>query len=265
MTDEPIDPELDRLFDLLAEEERGEPDPVEHPGAATLSAYHAHTLSADQVPGVQEHLVLCRQCRAQLLEYAEFMGASAEESEENVSSFERAAEWRLLKERMGEEPLPAPRRGDYDRQTRKRRLSTPSHIAYSLVAVLTLALVGVSLYAGSIARELRRPVAVDDSEPLAARGSKRSSSIPSRAVRLPVSLTIEVSSPKIFPKYRADFRDERGALLWSVKTKKIQEDGTIKLYLPSRCLAPGSYQVILWGLQGSSQEDLGVYDVRIVT
>ena len=74
MTDEPIDPELDRLLGLLAEEERGAPDPAEHPGAATLSSYHARTLPPAEVSRVQEHLVACRQCREQLLEYAQFMG-----------------------------------------------------------------------------------------------------------------------------------------------------------------------------------------------
>jgi hypothetical protein len=85
VTDEPIDPELDRLFDLLAEEERGEPDPVEHPSATTLSAYHVRTLPDDQVPGVQEHLVACRLCRDQLLEHIQFMGSPTESLADNVS------------------------------------------------------------------------------------------------------------------------------------------------------------------------------------
>jgi hypothetical protein len=136
--------------------------------------------------------------------------------------------------------------------------------AYSLAAVLAIALAGVSLVAGSLLKDLKRPVAVQESEPLMARGSQRSSSPRPQSVWLPASLPIEVSSPQSFPEYQADFKDEHGGLVWSVKARMIQEEGNIRLFLPKHCLEPGYYQVIVWGLRGDAREQLGVYDVHIV-
>src|SRR3954452_15922531 len=135
VTDEPIDPELDRLLGLLAEEERGAPDPAEHPGAATLSSYHSRTLPADEVSRVQDHIVACRQCREQLLEYAQFMAPASEEPAGDVSSFERTAEWRRLKERMGAEaaaPEPLPVKAADDRRRILRSLRAFQVLAAAL-------------------------------------------------------------------------------------------------------------------------------------
>src|SRR3954453_356837 len=128
VSDEPIDPELDRLLGLLAEEERGAPDPAEHPGAAALSSHPARTLPPPpaEVSRVQGILVACRQCREQLLEYAQFMAPASEEPAGDVSSFERTAEWRRLKERMGDkatapEPLPVKAADDRRRILRSLR------------------------------------------------------------------------------------------------------------------------------------------------
>jgi hypothetical protein len=257
VTDEPIDPELDRLFDLLAEEERGEPDPVEHPGAATLSAYYAHTLPADQVPRVQEHLVACGQCRAQLLEHSQFMGSPTEEPEDNVSSFEGVAEWRRLKERMDREP----RELYQGRNTHKDRPLRSWGTGNSVAAVLAVAFVGVSLYAGSLLRELKQPVTNMGSETLLA--SQRSLSTGSKVVRLPNFLVIEVQATRPFPKYQIDFEDSRGTLVETFNDN-IEEDGTIKTFLPRRFLKPGNYRVIVSGVKGDSREQLGTYNVHIV-
>jgi hypothetical protein len=266
MMDEPIDPELDRLFDLLAEEARGEPDPHEHLGAAILSAYHDRMLPTEQVSRVQEHLVACGQCRSQLLDHVRFMDAASEEMTDGVSSFEEAAAWRQLEERMKEPPLSPVLPKDYGQRSRIGRLWSSPHAARSLAAVLAVALVGVSFYADSLRRELRRPVAEEESKALVARSSQRSGLPRPEILRLPTTLALEVSWPTAFPEYQVDFQGEGGKVVKSLKVfRSSEEDQTIRIFLPREALKGGPYQVTLWGLKGTAREELGIYDLRIMT
>ncbi|HEY2295331.1 MAG TPA: zf-HC2 domain-containing protein [Thermoanaerobaculia bacterium] len=245
MTDEPIDPELDRLLGLLAEEERGEPDPVEHPGAATLSSYHARTLPPGEVSRVQEHLVACRQCRDQLLEYARFMGPASEETAGDVASFERAAEWRRLKERMREAeaaaPEPLPVKAADDRRRILRSLRTFQALAAALGAL------AIGLFLRDAYVQGRARVLPEQSIYFGATRSVQESK-PTR-VRPPVALRITPDAD--YPRYRVEIETASGQ---PKQTLEVAPDGLIEI--PDGW-SPGTYKIRVLGLKDGRAEPVG--------
>jgi hypothetical protein len=216
-----------------------------------LTAYQANELSPEEDERLQEHLAACRHCTEMLLELEEFLRPSEAEVKSGAD-LEPAEDQR----RLGREPAEL---------SKKDRHRTSLRIAYSLTAALAVALVGVSIYAGSLRSELRRPVPEMESGALLARGSQRSASGRAETLRVPTTLTLEVSSLKTFPEYQVDFEGQDGKVIRSVHGAQLQEDRFIRIWLPKHALESGEYQVILWGLQGGLRENLGTYDLRIMT
>jgi hypothetical protein len=235
VTDEPINPELDRLFALLAEEENGKADPVEHPSAATLSAYHARTLPSDEVAQVQEHLTACGQCREQLLEYAQFMASPAEEPADNVSSLKKAAEWRRLRSSL---------------YSSKRRLT------YAMAAVLFMAVVGLSIYTLSSGPERSKTL-----EPL---DSDRGRPGAAEAVQLPVTLLLKSPAKSPYPEYRADLWSGSGRHIRGISRLKQSPSFDVKIHLKEDDLAPGDYRIELQGIRKGTRFPVGKYVFRVV-
>jgi hypothetical protein len=243
--DEPIDPELDRLLGLLAEEERGAPDPAEHPGAAALSSYHARTLPPAEVSRVQEHLVACRQCREQLLEYAQFMAPASEEPAGDVSSFERTAEWRRLKERMGEkatapEPLPVKAADD------RRRILRSLRAFQALAAALGALAIGLFLrdaYVQGRARVLpEQAISFDVTRSV-------QESKPTR-VRPPAVLRI--TSDADYPRYRVEIETASGQPKQTLEVAPDRDGGLIEI--PDGW-SPGTYKIRILGLKDDGRAE----------
>jgi hypothetical protein len=245
VTDEPIDPELDELFDLLAEEERGEPSPGEHPDGATLSAYHARTLPDGEVSRVQDHLVVCPQCRDQLLEHARFMESPEEDPAAGVSSFEKAAEWRRLKERMeGREsgaPAPLPVKAVDDRRRILRSLRVFQALAAAFAA-LACGLFLRDVYVQKPARVL--------SEQALSFGATRSISEP-KALQVRPPVALRISPDANYPKYRIEIETASGQLK---QTLEVVPDGLIEI--PDGW-TPGTYKIRVLGLRDGRAEPVG--------
>src|SRR5206468_10681426 len=101
-----------------------------------------------------------------------------------VADFEAAADWRKLRSRL---------RGS------KRRLT------YAMVAVLFLAVVGLSIYTLS-----RSPEKLHTLEPL---NSYRGRPEPMEVVDLPVTLLLKSPAESPYLEYRADLLDGHGGLV----------------------------------------------------
>ncbi len=246
MTDEPIDPELDGLFDLLAEEERGRPDPVEHPSAATLSAYHALALPAGEVSRVQDHLVACRQCREQLLEHARFLEPPEEEPAGGTASFERAAEWRRLKERMGEEAgAPAPPAPVPDD---RRRLLRSLRVFQALAAALGALAIGLFLRDAYIPG----PARVLPELPLSFDTTRSVSKPKPPQVRPPAALRISPYTE--YPRYRVEIETASGQLKQTLEITPDRDGGLIEI---PESWSPGTYKIRVLGLKEGRTEPIG--------
>jgi len=243
VTDEPIDPELDGLFDLLAAEERGRQEPVEHPSAATLSAYHDRALPAAEVPRVQDHLLACRQCREQLLEHARFLEPPAEDPADGTASFERAAEWRRLKERMGEEaeaPAPPPTAPD-DR----RRLLRSLRAFQALAAALGALAIGLFLYNAHVQDRAR----VLSEESLSFGTTRSAPELKKTQVRLPAVVRI---IPEVdYPKYRVEIEPASDKRVQTLELSPSPDGWLIELS------APGTYKIRVLGLNEGRAEPVG--------
>lgn len=244
MTDEPIDPELDGLLDLLAEGGRGGPDPVEHPSAATLSAYHARALPAGEVSRVQDHLVACRQCREQLLEHARFLEPPAEDPAVGTASFERAAEWRRLKERVGEEAgaaAPPPVKPVDDR----RRLLRSLRMFQALAAALGALAVGLFLRDVPFRGQAR----VFSEESLSFGTTRSAPDLKEAQVRLPAVVRI---IPEVdYPKYRVEIEPASGKRVQTLELSPSPDGWLIELS------APGTYKIRVLGLKDGRTEPVG--------
>lgn len=249
MADETQD--LDRLFERLAREERTKGDPEEHPSVSILTAYHANELSPEEDARIQEHLASCRRCAEIVQDFDSFLAEPAGEPE--VASFEVAAEWRKLRNRI--------REGDQVRKERPSPFLPSWKTAYALAAVLFLGVVGLSLHNLSLRRELEQPVAA--LELLLLRVSDRRSGEPEvHEIRLPHLLELGVSG-LTYPEYRVEVTDSHGRRLRDVSIREGRDMG-FTILLPKRFLPPGNYRFELFGVREGQREPLARHAVRVL-
>ena len=235
MADESQD--LDRLLERLAREAEVKGDPEEHPSVETLTAYHADELSAEEKARLQEHLAACRRCAEIVLDFDEFLAEPAGGPE--VVSLETAAEWRKLQKRLQEPGTPAWRRW-----------------APALAAVLTLAVVGLYfVYQPDWSGEEREVTTLDPT------GSTRGGS---HAVTVPLSndLVLRTESDEPHEEYRVEFRNLSTGE--ATKLSGLKEDHPSEVLIPGpQRLAPGEYEIRLWGIRDGREDSAGTYFVEL--
>jgi type II secretory pathway pseudopilin PulG len=126
---------LKSLLQSLAEESQGD-----HLEPEKLVAYHFKKLPSDEAEQTQNHLVMCRQCTALLLDLAAFCAPQEGESERS-SRMESEAAWAglraLLQAKLQARQSPDPSRPSFFQ--RLRELTFPARLA-SALAILSLAL-----------------------------------------------------------------------------------------------------------------------------
>jgi hypothetical protein len=245
--------DLDRLFERLAREEGTKGDPEEHPSVRTLTAYHASELSPEEDARIQEHLASCRRCAEIVLDFDSFVAEPAGEPE--VASFEVAAEWRRLRERL--------REGDEIRKERPAPVLPSWKTAYAVAAVLFLGVVGLSIYSLSLRRELEQPVAALELLLLNA-SDLRGEQPETHEIRLPHLLELRVSpAGPDYPEYRVEVRDSAGRR-WREVSVREEGDMGFTILLPKRFLPPGNYHFELFGVREGQREPLGRHVVRVL-
>jgi hypothetical protein len=116
---------LEDALKALAAEDRAEG--IDHPSLETLLAYQEGSLPADPAEALREHLVLCEECSARLLDLDEFLAAEPPEGDEPVPDSQVAAAWERLRPRLPS-ALPRP----------LRRRVPLSRLAWPLAAGLLL-------------------------------------------------------------------------------------------------------------------------------
>lgn len=218
-----------------------------HPSSEQLAAYQANELSPEEDDSVQEHVAGCRLCAERLLELERYLGAVEEErGREGVEDFETAADWRRLRGRMGS-PV--------------RRFFGSVRTAYSLAAVLALAVAGLSWSLASLNKELRRPVADMGFETLEARGSRRAVGGKGRSLELPTVLALELPSAEEYPRYHVVFRDRRDQILRTLE--ETADQGVITLWLPEGSLEIGEYEIEVLAPKANVLESLAIFNLQI--
>lgn len=124
-----------------------------HPTPEELISYHGSELSVEEEKHVQDHLVLCRECTALLLDLAAFP-ALDQEGARQLSDAEVAAAWRALQPQLRRQEAPG--------------ISAPSwwqrfsegfslvRLSYALAASLLVVSLGLGAWIVSLWRENQR-------------------------------------------------------------------------------------------------------------
>jgi anti-sigma factor RsiW len=238
----------------------------EHPAAEKLSAYLANELSAEENDRIEEHVASCSLCAERLLDLQRFLEFAPDQSREG--DLETEAEWRKLQDRIkierGSQARAATGRG------RVRRVLISVKTAYGLAAMLTIGLVGLSMYTVRLRQELRSPGmnsrAVFLSSLTLARGLedqvKTIDLAPHEEARIAFSL--EAPHAASFPAYRLEVKDIAGRLIVARDDLRKQDDAFVFI-LPTEGLSDGRYSIAVRGLREAERPpaEVGRYEFRI--
>jgi hypothetical protein len=76
-------------------------------------------------------------------------------------------------------------------------------------------------------------------------------------------LTPTLIGEQRFESYRFELADASNHLVWRSGALHHGDDDTFAVLVPRTFLAPGRYKLILYGVNGARQEELGSYSVRV--
>ena len=127
----------------------------EHPDAETLAAYHTRDLPEEDERRVQDHLLICRECAALLLDL-EGLGDPDFGREVEIPAGTEEATW---ERRPRQEIRDNPRQATVVPFPPRRRTAPPPWMS-ALAAALLVAVIGLSAWVASLRRtidELSRP------------------------------------------------------------------------------------------------------------
>lgn len=238
---------------------------TEHPSTNQLIAYQRGELPAVEVAAIREHLSLCEECAALVLEAAEFF---ADEEEEEANPADLEAAWEELraaipgKKERPPSPLPVPPPPPIQRHSLLRSLS----FAYGLAAIFALASIGLLLFHEW--RPALRPQVNAGLYDLTPTGSERGFGAPPTLIRFrsrddSALLILNPAVAANSARYGVRIRREDGAVLWRSEGLELLAPGAFHLTLPAGALPPGRYSLELYGITEVRQRPLGTYRIAI--
>lgn len=240
---------------------------AEHLSTTRLIAYHRGEIPATEAAAITEHLSLCRECSALMLEVAEFF--ADDDEEEDVPSSDPEAAWQKLRKAMsGAEPLrslspvlslppPAPS---------QRSLIRSLAFAYGVAA--TCAAVSVGLIVFKDMTPSPRPRANPGLYDLTSNGSDRAEAADATPIRFrtPGDSAFLILNPEVAPdsaRYGVRIHSAGGAVVWRSDDLVLQSPGGFHLNLPAGTLPPGRYSLKLYGITEGRETPLGTYQIAI--
>ena len=259
----------------------------EHPDAETLAAYHARELPEADERRVQDHLLLCRECAALLLDL-EGLGDPDFGRDVEIPAGTGEALWERLRQEIRKEPASPPAAGRYPLpgkahndywQDEKvfvhsppRRRAAPPPWMSALAAALLVAVLGLSAWVASLRRtvdELSRPevnAPVMDLVPLGI-GQRDEAAAPDAEVPSGARMFTLILSPARrgdFRDYEAEIAPAGGPVVWRARGLRPNDYGSFSLTVPRRALESGEHRIRLFGIgSGGEREPLGEYALRI--
>jgi Putative zinc-finger len=250
-------------MDALA---RDELNGAEHLSTNGLLAYHRGELPPAESAAVREHLSLCPECAAAVLDAADFF-ADDEEDEEGGPSADLEARWRNLRAALGrpeERPpfqaAPAP--------PHRRSLVRSLPFAYGLAAAFAALSISLLFFRG--AAPPPRPQAnagLYDLAPVGVeRGEGGGGERRSIRFRSPQGSALLILNPAVtsrYPRHGARIRRTDGTVVWSSEDLVPQQPGGFYLSLPAGALPAGDYSIELYGIAEGGETPLGTYPIAI--
>jgi len=233
-----------------------------HPDPETLAAYHARELPEDEERGIQDHLLVCREC-AELLLDLERLGDPGFGRDVEIPAGTGEVLWERLRQEIRERP-----RQETVLPFAPRRRAVPPPWMSALAAALLVAVVGLSVWVAALRQELSRPDLrpfMVDLAPVGARvrdgGSAPATVIPSGTSRF--TLILNPERPGDFQEYEAEFERTDGVV---ISQRGIGQNlyGLFFLSETRSALGAGDYRIRLFGIRNGRREPLGEYAVRIL-
>lgn len=236
----------------------------DHPDPERLAAYHsgrAGELSPEEEGRIQDHLALCRECAALLLDLDSLadpdFGAGADLSG-------KEAVWRSLQEEMAPPIAPSARVVPLRRPVR----SSPRWLQ-ALAASLLVATLGLSFWVASLRRELST---LDANAPVLDlySGTARGEGSPAPVVTIPAGgrsfiLIPNAASHRRYERYRFEILRGRGGTVWEgdIERNPPPLDNFNSVSVPRRAVEPGDYRFRLFGRSGDREELIEEYAFRV--
>ena len=161
------------LKDLAARARR---DLGAHLSPEQLAAYHAGELPEDEVEQIRDHLALCPECGELLLDLADFEDPGPPAEIPGLTDADVDAAWQDLKARLAgqpaperpaapaeiavptnpAEPVPKPPPENVVALQRREPSGPSWRVGYGLAAMFAIAAVGLSIWVGSLYRQVRQ-------------------------------------------------------------------------------------------------------------
>jgi hypothetical protein len=266
-----------RLAAILAERRR---DLGEPPSAATLSAYLAGDLSAEDRERVREHVAADPVLAEVLLDLAEFERDEPAQGELALSEDDLDARWRRMQERLGIGHGPAAG-GETVRtpppETWAGRAAAPdgapSRSRGKFLALAALLAVAVGVGGWMLGRMTTPPSAravmaeVLSTEAAATRGAPTRVEIPEWAERLVLVFPVTPPDPERRPEgYRIEIarRTPEGERPVLTARGELGDDDTLTQVLSTAVVPPGRYTATVHALEDGRSSPLGTYRFAIV-
>jgi hypothetical protein len=224
-----------------------------HPGVDELISYHAGELSGEQAEQLQEHLFICEECAAAILDLHELNGKEQVDSESTPSQKMVTAAYQSVQNRIRDDG----------------RVQQPV-VAWALAASFLLTTLGLAawvLHLHHRVDELAGPrlnVMVTDLVPAA---DPRRDHGSAQVVTLPrssdgVLLILNLGDLRFFPSYQVEITDRDGKMVWQSNRLARTPVENFTIQLPDSFLSAGEYKISVFGA-GEPAEVLAEYLIRV--
>lgn len=228
-----------------------------HPDPERLAAYHAGELSPEEEGRIQDHLALCRECAALLLD---FDGLADPDFGAGADLTGKGAVWQRLREDTAPQP-----------QAEVVPLRRPSpRWLQALAASLLIATLGLSFWVASLRRTVAELSAPQVNAPVLDLYSGTARGEGSPAPVLTVSpevrfftLILNPAGQRRYERYRVEIVRVGGEEVWSGQRIEPSPFGSFSLTLPRRAIGPGDYRVRLFGQNEGTEEPIDDYAFRV--
>jgi hypothetical protein len=222
-----------------------------HPTTGRLLAYHCGEVSSEERAEIREHLSLCEECSALVLDAAKFFV----DDEPEGSSLHLEAEWQKLRAEMpGAEKFP-----------------WWHSLVRSLTFAYCVAAIFATLSAGLVFFKRQNPLRPQINTGiynLMPSGSERDRDVHVTPIRFSGpsdSALLILNTKAITDSTQIGVRIHRanGTIIWKSEGLVLQDPGCFHLTVSPGALQPGYYSLELYGLAGNKEQALGTFSITV--
>lgn len=232
--------------------------PGSHPAPEKLAAYHAGELSPEEEGRIQDHLALCRECAALLLDLD---GLADPDFGAGADLAGKETVWQSLREEISPRAQVVPLR---------RPVPSSPRWLQALAASLLIATLGLSLWVVSLRRTVAELSAPQENAPVLDlySGTARGEGSPAPVLTVPsnirfFTIILNPAGQRRYERYRVEIARAGGEKVWSGQGIEPSPFGSFSLTLPRRAVGPGDYRVRLFGRSGGTEEPIEEYAFRV--